>query len=43
LPVPEARFLADLIRAGEVGCELLLDPTSPAVVGVYAMRPVARQ
>lgn len=43
LPVSEARFLADLIRAGEVGCELLLDPTSPAVVGVYAMRPVARQ
>jgi hypothetical protein len=43
LPVPEARFLSDLIRAGEVGCEMLLDPTSPAVVGVYAMRPVARQ
>ncbi len=43
LPVPEAQFLSDLIRAGEVGCELLLDPTSPAVVGVYAMRPVARQ
>ena len=43
LPVSEARFLADLISAGEVGCELLLDPTSPAVVGVYAMRPVARQ
>ena len=43
LPASEARFLADLIRAGEVGCELLLDPTSPAVVGVYAMRPVARQ
>ena len=43
LPVSEAQFLADLIRAGEVGCELLLDPTSPAVIGVYAMRPVARQ
>jgi hypothetical protein len=43
LPASEARFLSDLIRAGEVGCELLLDPTSPAVVGVYAMRPVARQ
>jgi len=43
LPASEARFLADLIRAGEVGCELLLDPTSPAVVGVYAMRPVSRQ
>ena len=43
LPASEARFLADLIKAGEVGCELLLDPTSPAVVGVYAMRPVSRQ
>jgi hypothetical protein len=43
LPPSEARFLADLIKAGEVGCELLLDPCSPAVVGVYAMRPVARQ
>ena len=43
LPVSEAQFLADLIRAGEVGCELLLDPTSPAVVGVFAMRPIARQ
>jgi hypothetical protein len=43
LPAYEAQFLADLIRAGEVGCELLLDPTSPAVVGVYAMRPVSRQ
>jgi hypothetical protein len=43
LPLEESRFLGDLINAGEVGCELLLDPCSPAVVGVYAMRPVARQ
>ncbi len=43
LPAQEARFLGDLIKAGEVGCELLLDPCSPAVIGVYAMRPVARQ
>ena len=43
LPPQEARFLSDLIKAGEVGCELLLDPDSPGVVGVYAMRPVARQ
>lgn len=43
LPPQEARYLGDLIKAGEVGCELLLDPCSPAVVGVYAMRPVARQ
>jgi hypothetical protein len=43
LPLEEAGFLGDLIKAGEVGCELLLDPCSPAIVGVYAMRPVARQ
>jgi hypothetical protein len=43
LPTAEAQFLADLIRAGEVGCEMLLDPTSPGIIGVYAMRPVARQ
>ncbi len=43
LPEREAGFLGELVKAGEVGCELLLDPTSPAVVGVYPMRPVARQ
>ncbi|MGD0018813.1 MAG: hypothetical protein ABSD62_06120 [Candidatus Limnocylindrales bacterium] len=43
LPPAEAQFLSDLIKAGEVGCEMLLDPDSPGVVGVYAMRPVARQ
>jgi hypothetical protein len=43
LPPREAQFLGDLIRGGEVGCEMLLDPTSPGVVGVYPMRPVARQ
>lgn len=43
LPEREAGFLGELIKAGEVGCELLLDPTSPAIVGVFPMRPVARQ
>ena len=43
LPPQEAHFLSDLIKAGEVGCEMLMDPCSPAVVGVFAMRPVARQ
>ena len=42
LPAEEAQILGDLINSGEVGCEMLLDPTSPAVVGVYAMRPIAR-
>ena len=43
LPEREAGFLGELVRAGEVGCEMLLDPTSPGVVGVFPMRPVARQ
>ncbi len=43
LPEREAGFLGELVKAGEVGCELLLDPTSPGVVGVFPMRPVARQ
>jgi hypothetical protein len=43
LPEREAGFLGELVKAGEVGCELLLDPTSPAIVGVFPMRPVARQ
>ena len=43
LPEREAGFLGELIKSGEVGCELLLDPTSPAVIGVFPMRPVARQ
>src|SRR5450759_3934420 len=43
LPPREAQFLCDLVRSCEVGCEMLLDPTSPGVVGVYPMRPVARQ
>ena len=43
LPAREAQFLGDLVRGGEVGCETLLDPAGPGVVGVYPMRPVARQ
>lgn len=43
LPPEQAQFLGDLIRAGEVGAEMLLDPDSPGVVGVFPMRPVARQ
>ncbi len=42
LPERECRILGDLVRQGEVGCELLLDPSSPMVVGVYPMRPVQR-
>ena len=43
LPSREAAFLGELIKSGEVGFEPLLDPVSPGVVGVFPMRPVARQ
>ena len=43
LPPEQAQFLGDLIRSGDVGCEMLLDPDSPGVIGVFPMRPVARQ
>ena len=43
LPAQEATYLGELVKSGEVGCELVMDPVSPAVVGVYPMRPVARQ
>jgi hypothetical protein len=42
LPPAEARLLADLMRSGDVGFELSMDPQTPVVVGVYAMRPVPR-
>lgn len=42
LPDREAQMLGDLIRSGEVGYELSLDPASPIVIGIYPMRPVIR-
>jgi hypothetical protein len=42
LPMPEGQLLGDLLRGGEIGCELSMDPQTPIVVGVYAMRPVPR-
>jgi hypothetical protein len=42
LPEAEGRLLAELLRAGDIGYELSLDPISPIVVGVYPMRPVPR-
>lgn len=42
LPRQEAGYLGELVKSGEVGCELLLDPVGPAVIGVFPMRPVAR-
>ena len=42
LPPREGSLLGELLRGGEIGYELSLDPRSPVVVGLYPMRPVAR-
>ncbi len=42
LPARESGLLGDLLRQGDVGYELLLDPTSPIIIGVFPMRPVQR-
>jgi len=42
LPGREGAMLGELLRGGEIGYELSLDPRSPVVVGLYPMRPVAR-
>ncbi len=42
LPEREGSLLAELLRGGEIGYELSLDPRSPIVIGVYPMRPVPR-
>jgi hypothetical protein len=42
LPERETALLGELLRQGDVGYELLLDPTSPIVIGVFPMRPVQR-
>jgi hypothetical protein len=42
LPAREGALLGELLRGGEVGYELSLDPRTPIVVGVYPMRPVPR-
>jgi hypothetical protein len=42
LPDREGNLLGELLRGGEIGFELSLDPMTPVVVGVYPMRPVPR-
>lgn len=42
LPQREGALLGELLRGGEIGFELSLDPRTPIVVGVYPMRPVPR-
>jgi hypothetical protein len=42
LPHREGSLLGELLRGGEIGYELSLDPHTPVVVGLYPMRPIAR-
>ena len=42
LPAREGHLLGELLRGGDIGYELSLDPRTPVVVGLYPMRPVAR-
>jgi hypothetical protein len=42
LPRREGSLLGDLLKAGEIGYELSLDPRTPIVIGVYPMRPIPR-
>ena len=42
LPQREGTLLGELLRGGDIGYELSLDPRSPIVIGLYPMRPVAR-
>ncbi len=42
LPSHEGHLLGDLLRTGEIGYELSLDPRTPIVIGVYPMRPIPR-
>jgi hypothetical protein len=42
LPDRESELLQELLRQGEIGVELSMDPAVRVVVGVYPMRPVPR-
>ena len=42
LPPAEGWMVGELLHAGDVGCELSLDPVTPVIIGVYPMRPVPR-
>ncbi len=42
LPQREGRLVGELLKGGDIGYELSLDPIAPIVVGVYPMRPIPR-
>jgi hypothetical protein len=42
LPEREGRLLGELLKGGDIGVELSLDPIAPIVVGVFPMRPIPR-
>jgi hypothetical protein len=42
LPPREGALIQELVRQGEIGVELSMDPEVRIVVGVYPMRPIPR-
>jgi hypothetical protein len=42
LPAREGRLLGELLRGGDVGYELSIDPVTPVIVGVYALKTIPR-
>jgi hypothetical protein len=42
LPAREGRLLGDLLRGGDVGYEVSVDPVTPVIVGVYALKSIPR-
>jgi hypothetical protein len=42
LPAREGGLIGELLRSGDIGYELSLDPRTPVVVGLYPMRPIPR-
>src|SRR4029079_4610554 len=42
LPEREGALLGELLKGGEIGFELSLDPRTPIVIGCSPMRPVPR-
>jgi hypothetical protein len=42
LPAREGRLLGDLLRGGDIGYELSVDPVTPVIVGVYALKSIPR-
>jgi hypothetical protein len=42
LPEREGRLLGELLRGGDIGYEVSIDPVTPVIIGVYPLRTVHR-